>query len=189
MNESVAVKGLYYIAAYVTPNEEQELLSIVDQQSWLIDFKRRVQHYGYRYDYRLRRTHKDLFLGSLPIWAQNLANRLHRDQWTSYVPDQLIVNEYEPGQGIANHIDCEPCFGDTILAISLGSPCVMRWTHATTGERVETLLDTCSLVVMQGEARHMWKHGIPARKRDQHAGQIWTRGRRVSLTFRNVVLG
>ena len=37
------------------------------------------------------------------------------------MPDQLIVNEYQPGQGISAHIDCEPCFKNTIVTVSLGS--------------------------------------------------------------------
>jgi hypothetical protein len=33
-----------------------------------------------------------------------------------------------------------------------------------------------------------WQHGIPARKSDLHNGRRVQRGRRVSLTFRTVVL-
>jgi hypothetical protein len=41
---------------------------------------------------------------------------------------------------------------------------------------------------MQGDARHLWLHGIPPRKTDVVDGRKIERSRRLSLTFRNVVL-
>src|SRR5262249_22705703 len=103
-------------------------------------------------------------------------------------PDQVIVNEYLPGQGIANHIDCQPCFTDTIISLSLGSPCVMDFTHKQTQQVISLLLESRSLVVLQGEARYDWMHGIPARKSDRYGGMMILRERRVSLTFRKVIV-
>ena len=34
--------------------------------------------------------------------------------------EQAIVNEYEPGQGIAPHVDRD-CFGPVVATVSLGS--------------------------------------------------------------------
>src|SRR5687767_7059734 len=109
-----AVPGLQYIPSYLPPAEQQRLLAVIDQQPWLADLKRRVQHYGYRYDYTRRAIDDSLFLGPIPAWAVPLADRLHREGWIAQRPDQLIVNEYLPGQGISSHVDCVPCFGDTI---------------------------------------------------------------------------
>lgn len=81
-----------------------------------------------------------------------------------------------------------PCFADTILSVSLLSPCVMAFEHAASGEAVSLMLEPRSLLVLQGEARYQWKHSIPARKTDHHEGGQVVRGRRISLTFRNVVL-
>lgn len=39
--------------------------------------------------------------------------------------DQLIVNEYEPGQGINPHIDNIKLFKSDIASLSLGSDCIM----------------------------------------------------------------
>lgn len=41
---------------------------------------------------------------------------------------------------------------------------------------------------MQGEARHAWLHGIPPRKADVYGGKKIERARRMSLTFRNIVI-
>jgi hypothetical protein len=42
--------ALHYIKDFVSANEEAALLSAIDGEPWRQDLKRRVQHYGYRYD-------------------------------------------------------------------------------------------------------------------------------------------
>lgn len=181
------VKGLTYLDTYITPAEAAELLNHIDQQPWLADLKRRVQHYGYKYDYRARKIDQSMRLGPLPVWLQPLAQRLHAEQHILAVPEQIIINEYLPGQGIADHIDCEPCFGGTILSLTLGSGCMMNFTHASSRARESVWLAPQSLIIMQNEARYEWLHGIPARRSDRVAGEKRLRTRRVSLTFRTVI--
>lgn len=183
-----SISGLTYVRDYVNPIQQKQLLQHIDQQPWLSDLKRRVQHYGYRYDYRHRAIDSTLHLGPLPDWAIWLAEQLCTDHFVAHIPDQLIINEYEPGQGIASHIDCVPCFDDTILSISLESACVMDFTATSSTTHIPRLLEAGSLVVMRDEARYHWKHGIAKRKYDLYDGQKIERGRRVSLTFRKVIL-
>ncbi len=184
---TVVVPGLSYLSAYLDSDEQTALLAIIDQQPWLSDLKRRVQHYGYHYNYVRRSVDSMSYLGPLPDWAARLARRLTEDQGMEHVPDQVIVNEYLPGQGVSSHIDCIPCFGPTVVSISLGSACVMLFTHATEGTQVPILVEAGSLVVMSGDARFRWKHSIPARKADVVGERKIVRGRRVSLTFRTVL--
>jgi alkylated DNA repair dioxygenase AlkB len=181
------ISGLSCFHNYISLEEEQNLLAAIDRESWLSDLRRRVQHYGYRYDYKARAVNADMYLGALPSWVQPLTERFCAEGWLTVPPDQLIVNEYQPGQGISPHIDCVPCFGATILSLSLGTPIVMLFSHVATGEQHQILLEPRSLLLMQGSARYDWKHSIPARKTDEYAGQIISRGRRISLTFRNII--
>src|SRR5438128_7901460 len=99
------VPGLRYLPGYVSPEEHDSLLARIDASPWRDDLERRVQHYGYRYDYNAHRIDLSMRLGDLPAWAIGIAQRLHVDGLFEEVPDQLIVNEYEPGQGIGAHID------------------------------------------------------------------------------------
>jgi alkylated DNA repair dioxygenase AlkB len=182
-----SIPGLSVVPDFLSPSEQSNLLSIIDDQPWLSELKRRVQHYGYRYDYKKRAVDPAMYLGALPDWVQPLAQRLHDDEHIAVVPDQLILNEYVPGQGISAHVDCVPCFGDTILSITLGSPCVMDFTSLKGKRHVPVLLEAGSLVVMKGESRYQWKHAIAPRLRDLYDGTEIVRGRRVSLTFRKVI--
>lgn len=182
------VPDLRYEENHISPEEHDALLHRINGQPWITDLKRRVQHYGYRYDYKARQINLSMHVGALPSWLQQLAERLHTDGYIGVTPDQVIVNEYTPGQGIADHIDCEPCFGDTIISLSLGSGCIMQFTRVADKQRVPIWLAPRSIVVLSGEARRLWTHGIPARKSDEIEGRRTDRSTRVSLTFRKVIL-
>lgn len=182
------VSGLKYVPEFITKEEHEQLWQAINSETWLTDLKRRVQHYGWKYDYKARSIDYSMYLGELPIWAQHFGVRLFKAGHLSKIPDQLIINEYQPGQGIANHVDCEPCFGETIISVSLGSNCVMDFINLKTKEKLEVMLEPRSLVVISGEARHKWTHGIAARKADNFNGVKFERRLRISMTFRNVIL-
>lgn len=182
-----SIPGLRYLPEYPSQREEAELIRTIDAQPWITELKRRVQHYGYRYDYKARNVTPESRLEPLPEWLMLYADRLRADGFFPHLPDQLIINEYQPGQGIAPHIDCVPCFTDTIASLSLGSSCVMEFTHTETQEKIPVLLEPRSLVVLTGDARYRWRHAIPHRKIDRHHGAIFPRSRRLSLTFRKVI--
>lgn len=184
-----AINGLKYIENYIDNDRHNWLLTEIDKHEWLNDLKRRVQHYGFKYDYKARKVNLDMRIGKLPEWLKRLSNKLHKDGHMSVIADQVIINEYEPGQGIAGHIDCEPCFRDTIVSLSLGSGCVMDFTNKDDKtQKIPVWLAPRSLVVLSDEARYKWLHGIAARKSDPWEGKKHERGRRVSLTFRKVII-
>lgn len=185
-NKPFSLVGLKYLPNYIDRIQEEKLIETLDRQPWLTDLKRRVQHYGYKYDYKKRRVDYSMFLGELPEWLDNIADRLYRDRLFKVKPDQAIINEYNPGQGITSHIDCVPCFGDTIIALSLGSTCIMQFSQDK--EKIDLLLEPGSLIVMEKEARYNWKHSIPARKKDKYLGEEIIRKRRISITFRKVIV-
>jgi alkylated DNA repair dioxygenase AlkB len=183
---AAAVPGLTYLPDYLDRAAHDRLMETIDSLPWLGDLSRRVQHYGYKYDYKARKVDPSLYLGPLPDWAAELADRLLREAWFDVPPDQLIVNEYHPGQGIARHVDCVPCFGKTVVSLSLGSACVLEMARA--GVKVPLLLEPRSALVLQAEARYRWTHAIAGRKQDRWQGQVLERKRRISLTFREVLL-
>lgn len=180
--------GLRYLPDFIDTETEAALIATIDQQPWLNDLKRRVQHYGWRYGYKARGIGQDLRIGAIPDWLAGLCERMSAEGIFSRTPDQVIINEYQPGQGITAHVDCVPCFGDTIAFLSLSSACAMDFTHATTGEKQSHLLEPRSLLVLSSDARYHWQHAIPARKSYKWHGQTIPRARRISLTFRTVII-
>jgi alkylated DNA repair dioxygenase AlkB len=187
--EATVIHGLQYIKDYINEVQHDWSLARIDEHQWLDDLKRRVQHYGFKYNYKARKVDMDMRIGELPEWLNRLSEKLYEDRYMPEVADQVIVNEYEPGQGISSHIDCEPCFQNTIVSLSLGSGCVMNFTNKSDKtKKIPAWLAPRSLVVLSGEARYEWLHGIAARKSDEWDGQKYERKRRVSLTFRKVII-
>ncbi len=180
--------GAILIEEFVGSAREAELLSHVDIAPWRQDLCRRVQHYGWRYDYRARRISEGDGLGPLPTWLNGEVGALVGEGLFKEPPDQVIVNEYVPGQGIAPHVDCIPCFGPTIASQSLGGQVIMMFEHVGTSTRLEVLLPARSLLVLARPARHEWRHAITARKSDSVDGARTPRKRRISLTFRSVTM-
>lgn len=197
--DAVRPDGLAYVPGFVSIDEELRLLASIDAVPWLTSLKRRVQHYGYRYDYKARRVDASMYLGPLPQWGAELADRLVAQGLMPQRPDQMIINEYLPGQGISRHVDCIPCFGPVICSISLGCACEMV-LRSNVGLRdfgmpagaapqiLEHTLEARSALVLGGDARYRWSHEIPGRLKDRLPdGSVRLRVRRVSLTFRTVV--
>jgi len=177
------VPGLRYVPGYLNAAAHDSLLTAVDEGAWRDIGSRRGQIYGYSYDLRKGGVYR---VEDLPAWARDLAVRLEGDGLMAELADQLIVNEYAPGQGIPPHVDA-PLFTDTIVSISLGSSCVMEFT-TDAGAREEQFLEPMSALVIAGEARNDWKHAIPPREQDIWDGRVRPRARRVSLTFRKMRL-
>ena len=177
------IPGLRYVQGYLDTTAHDALLAAADGGPWRQLGHRRTQIYGYSYDLRKGGAYR---VEDLPAWVQGLAIRLERDGLMHDVADQLIVNEYAIGQGVRPHVDA-PLFTDTIVSISLGSTCVMEFTTES-GAREEHFLEPMSALVIAGDARSKWEHAIPARTHDSWLGRDWPRARRVSLTFRKMLL-
>ena len=179
-------EGAELITEFISPEREFELLGRIDEAAWMLDLKRRVQHYGWRYDYRARRVGPQAKLGPLPDWLTLEGGTLCDRGFFDQEPDQIIINEYMPGQGISPHIDCIPCFGPVAASLTLGGGTQMQFDHPASAEQTHAFLEPRSLLVLTGPARFEWRHGIPARKTDWVEGRRLPRNRRVSLTYRNV---
>jgi alkylated DNA repair dioxygenase AlkB len=172
------IPGLFYIKNLPLSDT---LLSYIDSREWvpLSDSpgSRKVQHYGYRYNYKS----KSVTDPAEPIPDEFKSLLEHLSDFGQF--NQAILNNYEPGQGISAHTD-SPLYGDAIACYTLGSGCIMKFTK---GDRVEELyVEPNSVYVMTGAARHEWKHEMVSRKSDTIEGKRIKRGRRVSITFRKI---
>ncbi|MPZ31861.1 MAG: alpha-ketoglutarate-dependent dioxygenase AlkB [Rhodospirillales bacterium] len=183
----ICVQGLAYQSDFISFQEERTLVDAIDRAPWRSDLRRRVQHYGWRYDYKARRIDRTMYLGQLPTWLDDLSTRLVTAGWFDRAPDQAIVNEYQAGQGIAPHIDCIPCFGPVVVSISLLSSVLMDFYNPASSAVFSQLLEPRSAIVLSGASRTAWKHGIAPRLNDTHDGLIERRRRRISITFRTII--
>ena len=186
-SEPAGVPGLKYMPDFISAPEEKDLVAEIDRADWSTELQRRVQHYGWRYDYKARQIDASMRIGPLPDWAVRLARRLVSNRLLTELPDQVIVNEYDGAQGISRHVDSEN-FADGIATISLLESWEMVFREKKTrGRKVTQRLDRRSAAIMTGDARYRWTHEIPKRKSESGPAGRVARGRRISLTFRKVL--
>ena len=79
--------------------------------------RRRVQHYGYIYNYQHKTITRKGYLGLLPKFLAPLLKKVHLV--TPNILDQITINEYPPGIGIAAHIDTPESIDDFLIVVSL----------------------------------------------------------------------
>lgn len=181
-NPFLHVSGLTLTNDIINQEEETALLTALDAETWNTTLARRTQHYGYEYDYRNKDAKKEA--PPIPEYCGFLVDRLLERSVLKERPDQMIVNEYRPGQGIAPHVDHVGAFADGIVSVSLGSDVMMDFINvATPSLKKEGVLPRRSALAMHGVARYKWRHGIAQRTVDPVCGK---RRRRVSLTFRKM---
>jgi alkylated DNA repair dioxygenase AlkB len=175
--DTPGIPGLSYLREYITEHEEGELTAVIDSASWDTTWDRRRQLYGAGYG------NSSSPQVPLPAWGLVLANRLHQDHLSDQLFNQMLVNEYQPGQGIALHRDYKP-FDRTVVSVSLLSDVVMDFRHTQDERRFSLLLERRSALILSDEARYDWEHGIARRKNDRWQGLVIPRQRRLSVTFR-----
>src|SRR3954468_15478728 len=101
-----AIPGLRYLPNYLSETDERSLVEAIDREPWNTEWRRRRQPYG--------AGHGSIAdVPPLPAWGRELTDRLFADGITDVSFDQMLVNEYVPGQGIASHRDYLP-YGCTV---------------------------------------------------------------------------
>jgi len=68
--------GATYLPGFIGADEEERLVRALDAGERSAELKRRVQHFGYRDDYRARMVTPDTYIGALPDWAASVCLRL-----------------------------------------------------------------------------------------------------------------
>lgn len=192
--------GLYILENCVTSELEQALMEnlIWNDTGEEADGKlkyRKVQHFGYEFKYGLNSVDPDspLIDRKIPEACDAIWSTLNSEfpTFQSFKPEQLTVNRYEPGNGIPSHCDTHSCFEDPIVSLSLGSSIVMEFKQPDTSKHVSVFVPRRSLLIMSGESRLAWTHGITPRKSDvvvKPDGKLslTRRDLRVSFTFRKL---
>ncbi|KAK2649442.1 hypothetical protein Ddye_016931 [Dipteronia dyeriana] len=204
------IKGLCFCRDFLTPQQQASLLSAIHSEGWFTD----ASH------------NQAMRFGDLPTWATKLSGSVREMvllgdhdlvtnegdkegcllpsdlRWREPLFDQLIVNVYQPGEGICAHVDLMR-FEDGIAIVSLESSCVMHFTHVEENCAIEkgkirdplaakipVYLTPGSLVLMSGEARYLWKHEINRKPGFQMwEGKELDQERRVSITLRKLCSG
>jgi hypothetical protein len=87
------VPGLIFGKYFMTKEEESNLITLIDKEVWSTELSRRVQHYGFKYDYKARTVPANAKIEPLPAFVDFLVERLQEHGlFREKKPDQLIIN-------------------------------------------------------------------------------------------------
>lgn len=179
--------AIYYIPDFINQEEEEYLLRQVyaaPKPKWTQLSNRRLQNWG-------GLPHpKGMVTEELPQWLQMYARKIAAlGMFEDKIPNHVLVNEYEAGQGIMPHED-GPLYYPTVCTISLGSHTLLDFYRPLqdnqgiasdqdiSGAKLEdrymfsVLLLPRSLLFVQEDMYKIYLHGIDERKSDIIADKI-----------------
>jgi len=193
---STSVPGLFLVPDFLTPQEELELISHIDQGKWEASpsggrYGADVQILGPRLDAHWR-VEKDSPTTPHPAYSQILMDKIVSfcDKYfsTLNVRDmklgeekytQVFINSYNKEAELEAHFDNRKTYHDVIFGVSLLSDTKLTFTRRTRKKREENIsIPRRSIYVMSGDSRLKWKHSM---KKGAIEGE-----RRVSLTYRMI---
>ena len=193
-----ALEGLYVVEGFVSANEEERILALLDADSgrnpWRLSSFNGAhvgKAWGVRSDLKARRVGPARH--AVPSWAQGLARRMRRlgrslagsplECMAQFRPNDCNAIEYLRAEGhwLKAHSDDRHLSGDVLVTLSLAGDCNMEFEVTGGGggrsrEGSFVPLPRRSLLVQAGGARYTHTHGIPNR--------CLASPRRVSVTFR-----
>jgi alkylated DNA repair dioxygenase AlkB len=195
----MSIPGLYYFPNVIDPELADDITEFLNDQDWkgvsTSETGRKVQQYGYEYDYSTRKGSDYKKINPIPelllllqqMGLKTIGELMDEETLNLCTLNQCIVNKYEPKQGISAHIDKES-FGPVIVCFTLGSGTTMTFTTIKNNEKIvfEKYVEPNSVYLMTGESRYKWKHEIKSRVSDETKNGKIRRGTRISVTFRTV---
>ncbi|XP_071962984.1 alpha-ketoglutarate-dependent dioxygenase alkB homolog 6-like [Antedon mediterranea] len=215
--EQFCIQGVpskaFYIPNFITPEEEKYMQHQVyygtPKPQWTTLLNRRLQQWG-------GNPHpKGMVREKIPQWLDTIIKKIVALGVFGKAPNHVLINEYEPGQGIMPHED-GPLFHPVISTVNLGSHTLLDFyphqdTQVDNKNQNQTmttpakqpvfslLLEPRSLLLLTEDMYKLYLHGIDERLQDtltenvknleecgKKSGDILERGRRISLTIRNV---
>ena len=187
----------------IAEEEDEALASLRADRGVPANNIHRAQQWGWRFHSCGRPLASSDRLSPVPAWAMRLVRRLlAADASREFMPTQeawgtgvqnALLNEYEPGEGLARHTDDLRFWTSWVLGLSLNSGVTMTFSRPVTTclstslrESVDVWLPRRSCYVLSDDARYLWTHEIAASPVDVVDGVAVPRRHRTSLTLRSI---
>ncbi|XP_067113545.1 alpha-ketoglutarate-dependent dioxygenase alkB homolog 4 [Osmerus mordax] len=184
--------GVFLWENFISEEDEIELAEKMDRNVWRESQSgRKKQDYGPKVNFKKHKVRVGGFCG-LPDISQKLVQRMSQEPvLAGFQPVEQCNLDYSPqrGSAIDPHLDDSWLWGERLVTINLLSDTILTMSMeeglseiGDEGEvRVKVHLPRRSLVVLQGEARHRWKHAIY--RQDVHARRVCSTYRELSAEF------
>ena len=175
------IGGVAHVREWVSSEEEAELLRCADSappDGWTTLRGRRLQMFG-------GQPAMPMVHEPLPAWVQSVCEQLVRAGVfpEDSPPNHVLLNEYQPGQGIDAHKD-GPLYAARVAILSLGSHTAFEFLEEDTSSDVivrrplaSLLLPRRGLLVFEGDAYAHALHTVSRATEDDMSALLWLGGR------------
>ena len=174
-----------YIENFISPDQEKEIVDILDAESFTTEGSRGVLQYGQHYKYMGSRTKPK----PCPEVINRLMDKLNNDfgskdndQKFHYTVNSCLVNKYEENTSVLpEHSDDEGdiCPWSSIFTLSLGATRTIVFRNVQSKEETPVFCQGRSLYQMTRQSQDFHKHQMKAEPEQPN-------GVRYSLTFRAI---
>jgi len=179
-SDRLTISGVTLIPDFVSPDEEQLLITGIETIPWVDSQSGRRKHdYGPKVNFKKQKLKLDCFLG-FPQHSSNLLDKLQScTPLSDFLPVEMCDLEYTPerGSAIDPHFDDSWLWGERLVTLNLLSPITYTLTRSGSREEVLIPIPRRSLIILSDSARHEWMHAI---KR----GHVTSR--RIGITIREL---
>ncbi len=146
--------GLSVITDFITPEEEEEILSSIKAGKNNKGHSRNtIKRYGSDAPYKSNMASKNI-----PAFLESISDKIMAHGLLKVKPNSITINEYFMGQGINAHID-SVASGDVITVLSLKGTAKMKFTLGKQSFEID--YPPRCLVQMRDEIRYKWMHSVP----------------------------
>lgn len=122
------IGGLTLVQNFLSDDEQSAVIECIGQLEWSPVIKRKTMQFGYEYHYRSQNSRPEKG-EPIPDALKPICQRLKDEGYFEHLPDQIIVNHYEPNEGIGKHIDHPDFWGPSVASISLLSEWSMEFSR------------------------------------------------------------
>ncbi|XP_042287695.1 alpha-ketoglutarate-dependent dioxygenase alkB homolog 4 [Thunnus maccoyii] len=189
---SFSFPGVFVWENFISEEEEEELISTMDQDVWnQSQSGRRKQDFGPKVNFKKRKVRVGSFSG-LPALSHKVVLRMQQEpSLADFQPVEQCNLDYHPerGSAIDPHLDDSWLWGERLVTVNMLSDTTLTMSleeglpEVGLAEEVHVAvhLPRRCLVVLYGEARHRWKHGI--HRMDVHERRVCSTYRELSAEF------
>ena len=176
-----------FVENYLTPEEEEELSNLLDNESFVSEGNRGVLQYGEYYKYMGSKTKPKAY----PDAIKKIMDRLNEeisakvtDRHLQYTLNSCLVNKYQGSMSsLPEHSDDEGdiCPWSSIFTVSIGSTRTLTFRNTEGDQEIPVYCMGRSMYEMTRASQNFYKHQIKDEPEHEDPSAV-----RYSLTFRAV---
>lgn len=179
------VPGLYLVKNVISKNDQKYIIrALITNEGKECKQIHAAREFGWSFlkGYAKSYTANDYL--QLPMWSKNIWKKImEKGNLKDIIGnietiDNILINIYEKGDFLRQHVDDVNFWNEWVVGFSMGSDIVMDFGKIGTSEIHKIKIPALSAYILTKDARYLYTHSIEPQK--------FNKIRRISVTFRTI---